>query len=844
MPPTDADPERRVGELERENARLRRRLEMVGLLSRISSSFVSIDSSANGFRDKVRAALEKIARHLKIDRCSLLLFTPDLQFIESAFVWQAMEGDRPSSGMSLSSFGWAIDKLSRNETVIVERMADLPPEAEAARRAWEKLEARSVMAIPLIIDDVLAGLFGFCCVSREIAWSEHDLLSLKILGEMFSNLVARRKTETALRESRHFIRRVTESVPFLIHVFDLDAGRPIYVNVRLSDVFGYGEAEIMGMDESALQELVHPEDVDGLIGRLARLAYAADDRTVSHEFRARHKTKGWRWCQAWVVVFARDETGRARQLLASVLDVTERIEILQALVDSEARHRELVETTDSLVARVDVRGCYTYINHVARRVFGISPQACIGRSAFEFVHPEDRQSTMAAFEGWVGKKERGAALENRLVGRDGRIRHMLWNVNPIYDERGAVTGVSGIATDITLLKETEKELIGARRRAEEAGRAKDEFLANMSHEIRTPISGIIGMTDMTLAGGLNAGARRNLGLIRNSARGLLSIINDILDYSKIGSGKMSISYRIFDLQEILASICAIFNVSAVEKGLAFACHVAPDIDRLVFADPDRLSQVLNNLLGNAVKFTEDGEVSIRVCWAGAMAPFRTLLFSVSDTGIGIPEDRIPDLFQSFQQLEGAYAKRYAGTGLGLYISRALVERMGGAIGVRSEVGKGSRFYFTVRCGQARPTFAAEADTAPVSHGGPPLSILLAEDERLNRLHLVFGLESLGHRVEAVENGHAVLDALRKARYDLVLMDIQMPEMDGVEAARRIRGGAVGAIDPSIPIIALSAYVTEKDRQRFFDAGMDAYASKPVEMEDLKRIIGRVVGKRS
>ncbi len=843
MTSTHRDPERRIRELEAEATGLRRRLEMVSLLSRVSSSFVGIDSVGDRFGEKLRSALVRIARFLEVDRCSLLLFTPDLQSIQEAFVRQATEGDRPSAGMSLWPFGWVIQKLSRNETVIVERMADLPPEADEARRAWEKMDVRSVMAIPLTIDDQLAGLFGFSSIRRETGWSEKDLLILKIMGEMFSNLVARRRSEAALRESRHFVRRITESVPFLVHVFDLEAGRPVFVNPRLKDVFGYDESEILAMDSSSLRDLVHPEDADGLLGCVKRLAYAGDDSTVSHEFRARHKTRGWRWCQSWVGVFARDETGRARQLLASVLDINDRVKILQALVDSEGRYRELVEGTESLVVRVDAHGVFTYLNRMARNYFGLSPRACIGRSAFDFVHPGDRPATLSAFEGWIGGTENAVSFENRITGRNGRVRHMVWNIAPIVDERGEVTGLSGIATDITLLKKTEKELVKARQRAEEADRAKERFLANMSHEIRTPISGIIGMTRMALADDLGAETRRHLELIRGSARGLLSIINDILDYAKIGSGKMTVSYRFFDLQEFLAPICEIFKTGAEEKGLTFAWHVAPNVDPMVFADPDRLSQVVHNLLGNAVKFTEKGEVTLHVSLNGAMAPFRNLLFSVSDTGIGIPENRIPDLFQSFQQLENDYAKRYAGTGLGLYISRTLVERMGGAIGVWSEIGGGSRFYFTLPCGQGRHTGTAAVDTAPAPPGDPPLSILLAEDDRLNRLHLVFGLENLGHRVEAVENGQAALEALEKSRYDLVLMDHQMPEMDGVETARRIRN-ADGAIDSSIPIIALSAFVTEKDREAFYAAGMDAYASKPAEMEELKRIIQEVVRNRS
>ncbi len=820
---------------------LRRRLGMEHLLSHISSSFLHAGSEGEGYGETIREALREIAQFLDVDRSSLVLFTPDLRSIDRAFVWQCMAGDTPSAGMSLDPYRWAVEALARNETVIVEKMADLPPEADPARQAWEATGVRSIMAIPLMIENRLAGMFGFCFLRREVAWSDQDLIILRIMGEMFSSLVVRWKTEKSLRESRHFIRRITASVPFLVHVFDLQTERPLYVNARLPDVFGFSETEIMAMDEKALRDLIHPDDVADLISRLAQLAYAADDRTVTHEFRARHKTRGWRWCRTWVVVFSRDETGRARQLLASVLDITDRVEILQALVESESRYRELVEGTDSLVARFDSHGIYTYVNHVARTIFGVAPEACIGRPAFRFVHPEDHAATLAAFEEWKRPKNGSISFENRLVSHTGQIRHMLWSIHPIRDEKGEVTGFSGIASDVTLLKETEKALIRARQRAEEAGRAKDEFLANMSHEIRTPISGIIGVTDMTLTYDLTPDARRNLTLIRNSARGLLSVINDILDYSKVGSGKMTFHPRVFDLRETLSSICAVFAVSTEEKGLSLYWEVAPEVDPLVFADPDRISQVLNNLLGNAVKFTEKGRVTLRVDLTGSLPPFQKLRFTVTDTGIGIPRERIQDLFRSFHQLESDYAKRYQGTGLGLYISKALVEKMGGDAGVRSEVGKGSRFHFDLPWGRVEATRAEAAEPMAAAHEGPALSILLAEDERLNRMHLVFGLESAGHRVAAVENGRAALATLESAAFDVVLMDIQMPEMDGVEATRRIRGAEGGDIDPSIPIIALSAYVTERDRESFAEAGVDAYVAKPVETTELLRVIHEVVG---
>jgi CheY-like chemotaxis protein len=214
---------------------------------------------------------------------------------------------------------------------------------------------------------------------------------------------------------------------------------------------------------------------------------------------------------------------------------------------------------------------------------------------------------------------------------------------------------------------------------------------------------------------------------------------------------------------------------------------------------------------------------------------------VTDTGIGIPEDRVQDLFRSFHQLENDYSKRYQGTGLGLYISKALVEKMGGTIGVLSEVGKGSRFHFDLPWGRVEATRAEASEPMAAASEGPPLSILLAEDERLNRMHLVFGLERAGHRVAAVENGRKALGALEAEAFDVVLMDIQMPEMDGVEETRRIRSAQGGGIDPSVPIVALSAYVTEKDRESFAEAGMDAYVAKPVEMTELIRVVREVVG---
>jgi PAS domain S-box-containing protein len=496
------------------------------------------------------------------------------------------------------------------------------------------------------------------------------------------------------------------------------------------------------------------------------------------------------------------------------------------------------------------------------------------------LHPEDRPRALALLRDCFDGRSPGYELEFRMCHKDGSYRWIYSRGAALRRPDGRPYRMAGSHTDITERKRIELELHKAKEAAEAASRAKGEFLANMSHEIRTPMNGILGMLGLALDTPLSGEQRELLGLARSSAESLLTILNDILDFSKIEAGKLDLVPEEFSLRDSLGEILGPLSLRARDKRLKLSCRVHPEVPDALVGDLGRVRQVIVNLVGNSIKFTERGAITVDVAraeeraadaaqnWLGSvLGPTvalprsrSTILYprsaedepagevmlrvGVSDTGVGIPADKLGSVFEPFTQADGSPARRHGGTGLGLTICARLVQLMGGRIWVESEQGRGSSFTFTVRCG-VRPaagpggkSSAGEAP-APPPAASPALRVLLAEDNVVNQHVARAMLQKAGHHVTLACNGREAVAAVRGGEFDIVLMDVQMPEMDGLEATAAIRAAEAGT-GRRLPILAVTAHAMKGDRERCVAAGMDGYVTKPIQPRELWQAVAAVL----
>jgi PAS domain S-box-containing protein len=485
---------------------------------------------------------------------------------------------------------------------------------------------------------------------------------------------------------------------------------------------------------------------------------------------------------------------------------------------------------------------YVFVNEAFCGMTGYSPDELLGASYRDFADDEQVQVLSDMFASVLKSGEPLKAFEYSLTRKNGDKRFVEDSVSLKRDAKGQPSGFMGIRRDSTERKITERELAKAKEAAEEASKAKSEFLANMSHEIRTPMNGIIGMTALALDTKLSPYQADCLITVKDSAEALLTILNDILDFSKIESRKLELESIPFDLADVIARTLKPLALKARQQGLALLSEIAPEVQLDLVGDPGRLQQILTNLLGNAIKFTSRGHVRLTVREDVRIEGSTRLHFLVADTGIGIAAEKHTSVFDAFSQADSSTTRRFGGTGLGLAISTTLVQMMGGRIWVDSQPGAGSTFQFTAsfdtRAG-ARVMPAVTLLPAPPLLPAPAmrrsLSVLLAEDNLVNQRVAEGMLTMRGHRVTVANNGRQALAAIEQTAFDLVLMDVQMPEMDGFEAAVaiRIRERRTGG---HVRIVAMTARAMHGDREQCLLAGMDGYLSKPIDRDLLLAVV--------
>ncbi len=676
-------------------------------------------------------------------------------------------------------------------------------------------------------------------------FGEHG--ALQGVVHMGLDITARKRAEDDLRTSEARVKEQEQRLELALTssktgLWDWDlVNKTAIFNDIWAEMLGYTLSELSDSEDEWAAKL-HPEDAALAFGAIQEHMAGNSDRFVV-EHRMQTKSGEYRWFLGTGMVTDRNASGEPVRLTGTQIDIHNRKIAQLQLKESEKRLRrqqELMAKAEQMAMigswELDLATNEYIASDGLLRIFGMDAKAIHLNTVFEIIHPEDRAKVREKLEEAV-KMDGVATTENRIIRQsDHEIRWLRVNGEAARDDDGKAVRMLGAAQDITESVNIQKELLHAKRLAEAANLTKSQFLANMSHEIRTPLNGVLGMLQLALDTPMDNEQRELLGTALESGRNLLRLINDILDFSKIEAGRMEMESGPVQVEKLISSVLAVFHQQAMVKNLDLRVFVAENTPAFVNLDAARLRQVLFNLVGNAIKFTAVGSVSITVqaLEKNAKAGQVQLLFTVEDTGVGVPDNLQNDIFEPFTQADGSYTRKHQGAGLGLSIVRRLVELMGGTVALESSEGVGTAVHFTVLAGQCDETPHAEAEPAQtfLKPTESPLRILVCEDDSVNSAFLVKLLQRLGHKPVPAKNGKDGLQKLEDGGFDLALMDIQMPELDGVETTRLIRKDTSGRWNPDMPIIALTAYAMKGDREKFLAEGMNEYLSKPVDMGKL------------
>jgi len=684
-------------------------------------------------------------------------------------------------------------------------------------------------------------------------------------GDHFTGIVRdiseRKRTEEALQR----IAGIVETSEDAILSKTLDDKITSW-NRAAERLYGYTAGEAIGMSFAIIVPKDRLHEEPEIIERIKRGDSVEPYQTV------RQRKDGSLVDVSITVSPVKDARGEIIGVSKMARDITERlrterelkeVKLAAALREGEERYTFLADTVPQIIWTSQPDGNLDYYNKAWFDYTGLTFEQTRDWGWGAVLHPDDLQHCI---DTWTRSFTTGEnyEIEYRFKrGADGAYRWHLGRALPRRNESGEIIQWVGACTDIDDAKrakeilqaaneelgirvlERTSELHAAKDVAEAASRAKSEFLANMSHEIRTPMNGILGMTDLVLDSDLDPEQREYLNMAKSSGRALLTLINDILDFSKIEAGKLSLEAVGFDLRETIAHMLKPLRLRARQKTLAVNLDFASDVPDHLLGDPLRLRQIVTNLADNAFKFTERGVIGLKVTVEVAGDGECCLRFDVSDTGIGIPLDRQQAIFEAFAQADGSTTRNYGGTGLGLAIASRLIEQMRGRIWIESVVGEGTTFHFTAWFGVAASSSKQPANGATPRDepGSRSLHILLAEDNVINRALATGLLQRRGHTLVHAANGREAAEAAAREPFDLIFMDVQMPEVDGFEATRRIREREA-ANGHRTPIIAMTAHAMAGDRERCLAGGMDDYISKPLEKEKLLAVMHRAVAGRA
>ncbi len=686
-----------------------------------------------------------------------------------------------------------------------------------------------------------------------------------------------------MRESQVKYREIVENSNDIILM--VQDGNLKFVNTKAVELTGYAQEKIL---DTPFVELVFSEDRKMVEETYIR-QMEGEELLNTHTFRMLKKNGE----PFWVEVNGKAVVWGGRPgLLVFMQDISERKWMQDALRESEARFRDIAESMSDWIWEVNRNGVYVYCSVKAEHILGYSRVEVIGKTPFDFMPPDERGRIRSAISDIVKEKRAIRNLENWNLTKDGRLVCLLTNGAPILDENEKLIGYRGVYSDITERKQAERKLAETNRQLEKAiektnemameadmaNQAKSEFLANMSHEIRTPMNAVLGFGDMLLDTSLNEEQTDYVGTIRRSGESLLSLINDILDFSKIEAGQLDFEEIDFDPELLAYDVCQLIRPRIGSKSIEVLCRIGDNLPSMVRGDPTRYRQVLLNLMGNAPKFTESGEIELSLDIEEEKGDRIKLHAKIRDTGIGIPKDKLPTIFEPFKQADGSTTRKYGGTGLGLSICNKISGLMGGEVWAESPSDcrltiddcllkdsskdkensqlsivnsqskqplnqmPGSVFHFTAWLGKAEKNEVERYTPVDLANK----KVLIVDDNQNNLDILTNFLDSVEMRSVALIKGEDVVPILQKAfeaenPFDLCISDIQMPGMDGYDVVKQIRNFKSSI--RSIPLLALSSLM-ERDAKKCEETGFDGFLSKPVRKEKLYKILEKIIGKRA